>query len=84
MARTSQPPPTPRPNLGDVDHPGDRRRRGDLPEHYLKHPEAGAFLYLHGAGGGSRTHVTSLENWDNDRYMTPAVLGIIAHLTGVG
>lgn len=25
-----------------------------------------------GAGDGSRTRVTSLENWNNSRYMTPA------------
>ena len=25
------------------------------------------------AGDGSRTRVTSLENWDNSRYMTPAM-----------
>lgn len=25
-----------------------------------------------GAGGGNRTRVTSLENWDNSRYTTPA------------
>jgi hypothetical protein len=27
---------------------------------------------LYGAGGGNRTLVTSLENWDNSRYTTPA------------
>lgn len=27
---------------------------------------------LCGAGGGNRTPVTSLENWDNSRYTTPA------------
>ncbi len=30
-------------------------------------------IFLLGAGEGSRTPVTSLENWDNSRYMTPAV-----------
>lgn len=30
-------------------------------------------FFLTGAGDGSRTRVTSLENWNNSRYMTPAV-----------
>ncbi len=29
-------------------------------------------VVFRGAGDGSRTRVTSLENWDNSRYMTPA------------
>lgn len=29
---------------------------------------------MRGAGGGSRTPVTSLENWSNSRYTTPALL----------
>ncbi len=31
-----------------------------------------------GAGGGSRTRVASLENWNNGRYTTPAIANAIA------
>jgi hypothetical protein len=33
-----------------------------------------------GAGGGNRTPVTSLENWDNSRYTTPADQGDYSNL----
>ncbi len=29
-------------------------------------------MYEIGAGAESRTPITSLENWDNNRYTTPA------------
>lgn len=32
------------------------------------------YINLFGAGGENRTPVTSLENWDNDHYTTPANL----------
>ncbi len=37
----------------------------------MKKPETSSGIFI-GAGGESRTLVTSLENWDNNRYTTPA------------
>jgi hypothetical protein len=34
----------------------------------------------YGAGAESRTPITSLENWDNSRYTTPALTAIITEV----